>query len=149
MRNFLIVIFSTTLLFAAQNSYSTSSSWLMQISTTQGRFGAIEEQFRGFDTAMMEVRYRYDAIKKALEVKNYELANYHLGKIKVSIENGYTRRPSRKEASQNFFLNTTYEEFKKALELKNDTQIADKFDDLRNSCNACHADQKVGFITVE
>lgn len=138
-----------SVLFSSGNGYATSSNWLMQIDKNDEKFSVIQKQFRGFDTAMMEVGYRYDAIKKALEAKNYELAHYHLEKIKLSIENGYVRRPARKEASQNFFLSTTYEEFKKALELKNDVQIVNKFNDVKNSCNACHINQNVGFINVE
>ncbi|MDD2906483.1 MAG: hypothetical protein WBK95_11495 [Sulfurimonas sp.] len=149
MKSFIMFFMFVTLLFSSGNNYSTRSNWLMQVDTDDEKFRAIQNQLRGFDTAMVEVGYRYDAMKQALKVKNYELAIYHLEKIKVSIENGYIRRPARKEASQNFFLNASYKEFQYALTQKNTAQIADKFNDVRNSCNACHADQKVEFIVIE
>ena len=149
MKKIIISVAFATYIFASQNGYSTHSSWLMNINSTEGRFMAVEEQLRGFDTAMVEVGYRYEALKKALSSHNYELADYHLEKIKTAIELGYIRRSARKEASQNYFLNSVYKEFQEALKTKNDTMIINSFDNLKNSCNACHVNQKVGFIVIE
>lgn len=149
VKKLLILIFLSNAVLAMQNNYSTASQWLMDMDVVDDRFRAIEKQFRGFDTAMMEVGYRYEAIKKALFLHNYELASYHLQKVQVAIENGYIRRPARKEASQNYFLNTTFKELQKALETKDDTLVTHSFDNLKNSCNACHINQNVGFIVIE
>lgn len=149
MKFFIMFAVVISVLFSSGNGYSTSSNWLMQIDKNDEKFSVIQKQFRGFDTAMMEVGYRYDAIKKALETKNYQLAHYHLEKMKLSIENGYIRRPAREKASQNYFLNTTFKEFQEALSLRDANSIVAKFSDMKNSCNACHADQKVEFIIVE
>ncbi len=70
-------------------------------------------------------------------------------KIKTAIELGYIRRPARKDASQKYCLNSVYKEFQEALKTKNDTMIINSFDNLKNSCNACHVNQKVGFIVIE
>ncbi|MGE3612829.1 MAG: hypothetical protein AB7G20_05075 [Sulfurimonas sp.] len=149
MKKIITSVAFATYIFASQNGYSTHSSWLMNINSTKGRFMAVEEQLRGFDTAMVEVGYRYEALKKALSFRNYELADYHLEKIKTAIELGYIRRPARKDASQKYFLNSVYKEFQEALKTKNDTMIINSFDNLKNSCNACHVNQKVGFIVIE
>lgn len=148
MRFFTILFMAAIMLYATDNGYS-QSNWLMHMDNNEKKFDAIQKQFRGFDTAMIEVGYRYDAIKKTLETKNYQLAHYHLEKMKLSIENGYIRRPAREKASQNYFLNTTFKEFQEALSLRDANSIVAKFSDMKNSCNACHADQKVGFIIVE
>jgi hypothetical protein len=149
MKFFLMAMLSSTMLFATQNSYSTHYSWVMNINSTEGRFMAVEKQFRGFDTAMMEVGYRYENIKKAIGGKNYELALYHWQKIKTAIENGYIRRPNRKESSEAFFLHSVYSEFENLLQSKNSAKIEDGFVGIKNHCNACHVNQKVGFIVVE
>ncbi|DAB41083.1 MAG TPA: hypothetical protein CFH81_01945 [Sulfurovum sp. UBA12169] len=149
MKFFIVLTMSMIALFASDNGYSTKANWLMDINSTDSRFEAVQEQFRGFDTAMMEVEYRYKSIKKALEGKNYELALYHWQKIKTAIENGYIRRPIRKEASQNYFLNKTFKEFQDSLESKNSAKIEKRFSYVKDYCNACHMDQKVGFIVVE
>lgn len=149
MKKIIISVAFATYIFASQNGYSTHSSWLMNINSTEGRFMAVEEQLRGFDTAMVEVGYRYEALKKALLSHNYEFANYHLVKIKTAMELGYIRRPARKEASQNYFLNSIHKEFQEVLKTKDDTLIINSFNNLKNSCNACHNHENVGFIVVE
>ncbi len=65
MKKIITSVAFATYIFASQNSYSTHSSWLMNINSTDGRFIAIEEQLRGFDTAMVEVGHRYEALKKS------------------------------------------------------------------------------------
>lgn len=149
MKFFNMLIMTASILFASDNGYSTKANWLMDINSTNGRFEAVQEQFRGFDTAMMEVGYRYESVKKALDEKNYDLAIYHWQKIKSAIQNGYIRRPIRKEASQNYFLNKTFKEFQDSLESKNSAKIEKRFSYVKDYCNACHMDQKVGFIVVE
>ena len=73
VKKLLILIFLSNAVLAMQNNYSTSSQWLMDMDVVDDRFRAIQKQFRGFDTAMMEVGYRYEAIKKALFLHNYDL----------------------------------------------------------------------------
>ncbi|MGE0738330.1 hypothetical protein [Sulfurimonas sp.] len=58
MKKIITSVAFATYIFASQNGYSTHSSWLMNINSTKGRFMAVEEQLRGFDTAMVEVGYR-------------------------------------------------------------------------------------------
>lgn len=149
MKKYFILVVLYATLFASDNLYSTHSDWLMQIDSTQERFQAVQKQFRGFDTAMIEVDYRYENVKKAIGGKNYELALYHWQKIRTAIENGYIRRPERKKSSEIFFLHSVYSEFENLLQSKNSKKIDDGFAGIKNYCNACHVDQKVGFIVVE
>ncbi len=65
------------------------------------------------------------------------------------MELGYIRRPARKEASQNYFLNSVYKEFQEALKTKDNDMIMNRLNDIKNSCNACHVNQKAGFIIIE
>lgn len=130
-------------------SYSTKSDWLMGIEDTNQKFEAIQKQLRGFDVAMVEVGYRYEETQKAVAADNYPLALYHWEKIKVAIENGYTRRPARKEASETIFLNTVWVDVKKAFESQKKEEATQGLKHATISCNACHESQKVGFIKVK
>ncbi|MCX6052444.1 MAG: hypothetical protein NTZ60_08000 [Campylobacterales bacterium] len=130
-------------------SYSTSANWLVELNTTSVQMEAIQKQFRGFDTAMMEVGYRYAATKKAMSEGNFSLASYHWDKIKTAIDNGTIRRPARKSSSEIFFLDGIYNEFRDALQSKNSVKINQIFTQVAPLCNACHNDQKVGFIVID
>ncbi|DAB30820.1 MAG TPA: hypothetical protein CFH84_01970 [Sulfurimonas sp. UBA12504] len=130
-------------------SYSTSSEWLMNIKEDKAKFQEIQKQFRGFDTVMMEVGYRYEATKKAIDKSEYDLAMYHWNKIKTAIDNGTVRRPARKESADDFFLKSVYSEFSDVLNSRDKTKINTAFDTIKNVCNGCHVNQKVGFIVIE
>lgn len=129
--------------------YSATSNWLIDLNATSAQMEAIQKQFRGFDTAMLEVGHRYEATKKAIHQGNYPLAAYHWEKIKTAIDYGVMRRPTRKMASEVFFLNGIYPEVRNALVSGDSKQIHRTFESVRHTCNGCHADQKVGFIVVE
>lgn len=145
-------VFSVTLTVCASLSameYSTTSNWLVDLNATPTQMEAIQKQFRGFDTAMIEVGYRYEAIKKAVRMGNYLLASYHWDKIKIAIDNGAIRRPARKLSAEIFFLEKIYPQFRNALHTNNNTKINEVFEQIKLSCNTCHSDQKVGFIVIK
>lgn len=142
-----LIFFLWLPLFGA--SYSTSANWLVDLNTTPAQMEAIQKQFRGFDTAMMEVGYRFEATKKAIQEGNYPLASYHWDKIKTAIDNGTIRRPARKSSAETLFLEGIYPQFRDALRTHDSAEINRLFEQVRPSCNACHLDQKVGFIIVK
>jgi len=146
-RIFLILLLSFSQLLA-QNNYSTTSNWLLETKTDAQKFKAIQKQFRGFDLAMVEVGYRFNSFYFAIKDKNYDLANYQWDKIKKTITNGTHRRPKRKTNSEVMFLNTQYKTMKRALNKKNDKLIWQEYSQVKQSCNACHAAEKVPFIKV-
>jgi hypothetical protein len=129
--------------------YSTASRWLADLNSTPEQMEAIQRQFRGFDTAMMEVGYRYEAIQKAIDRGNYPLATYHWEKIRTAMETGIIRRPSRKESAEAFFLHSIHPAFAEILRSHDTQKIRATLPAVQSACNACHADQKVGFITIE
>ncbi|HMO18506.1 MAG TPA: hypothetical protein PKA63_09505 [Oligoflexia bacterium] len=73
-------------LFACTNhTEDPNLTWLKVPSDKQ--FGLIEKHFRGFDTTMIEVGYRYNELYWAGSDKNWEFANSiifwnHVAKIK-------------------------------------------------------------------
>ncbi|MDD3771013.1 MAG: hypothetical protein PHV10_10440 [Sulfuricurvum sp.] len=129
--------------------YSTSSHWLVDLNSTPEQMRAIQQQFRGFDTAMMEVGYRYEATRKAISEQNFPLASYHWEKIKTAMELGTIRRPARKESAEAFFLRSLHPAFAEVLRSHNAPQIRAMLPTVQSACNACHSDQNVGFIHIE
>jgi len=144
---FLILLLSFSQLLA-QNNYSTTSNWLLETKTDTQKFKAIQKQFRGFDLAMVEVGYRFNSFYFAIKDKNYDLANYQWDKIKKAITNGTHRRPKRKTNSETMFLNTRYKIMKTALITKDEKLIWQEYSQVKQSCNACHAAERVPFIKV-
>ncbi len=147
MKN-LFLLFLLSSLLSGGNSYSTKSNWLVDINTTDGKFKAIQKQFRGFDLAMVEVGYRFNTFYFAIKDKNYDLALYNWDKIKKAIENGIIRRPKRAVDAKAMFLDTQYGIMRKALQ-EHDAKAAQKaYKETKNLCNACHQAQRVPFIEV-
>jgi hypothetical protein len=147
MKKILVLSIFTTTIFAG--SYSTSSNWLLEAETEQKKFELIQNQFRGFDLAMMEVGYRFNNLYYALKEKNYKLADYHLEKIKKAIENGVQRRPKRKNNSDFMFLDTQWKIMKQALESEDKKSIWIEYENTKKSCNTCHVAENVPFIKVQ
>ncbi len=148
MKTILLILLLSFSQLLAQNNYSTKSNWLMETKTDTQKFQAIQKQFRGFDLAMVEVGYRFNSFYFAIKDKNYDLANYQWDKIKKAITNGTHRRPKRKTNSEVMFLNTQYKTMKTALNKKDEKLIWQEYDQVKQSCNACHAAERIPFIKV-
>ena len=146
MKTLILILFFCNLF--AENSYSTTSNWLIETESDEQKFKKIQKQFRGFDLAMVEVGYRFNSFYFALQDKNYDLAQYQLDKIKKAIENGTERRPKRKQNSETMFLNGQYDAMSKALSTKSSLQIQKEYINTKKLCNACHVAEKVPFIHV-
>jgi hypothetical protein len=112
------------------------------------KFETIAKQLRGFDMAMVETGYRYQELYWAGKDENWEYAAYQAEKIKVAIENGLERRPKRAASAQNF-LNVALPEIGKAIATRDTIQFKQAFTALTANCMACHALEKVSFVTVK
>ena len=148
MKIILTIIFLFICNLFAENNYSTKSNWLLETKTNEQKFKKIQQQFRGFDLAMVEVGYRFNSFYFAIEDKNYDLAHYQLDKIKKAIENGIQRRPKREANSKTMFLDTQYKAMSKALDTKNIEYIQKEYKNTKQLCNSCHIAEKVPFIHV-
>ena len=112
------------------------------------KFETVAKQLRGFDMAMIETGYRYQELYWAGKDENWEYATYQVEKIKVAIENGLERRPKRAASAQDF-LNIALPEIGKAIANKDTIQFKQAFTALTANCLACHALEKVSFVTVK
>ena len=131
-------------LFGCENR-NEKLSWLS--SDKDSAFVQIERHFRGFDLAMKEVGYRYNELYIAGIDENWGYAQYHLEKIKTAIDNGLERRPNR-VASAKGFLEYSIPSLMKIVQEKNKESFLTEFETFRQSCNACHINEKVEFVKV-
>ncbi|MFZ2628291.1 MAG: hypothetical protein WAX67_05355 [Rugosibacter sp.] len=131
----------------AGSSASKSPDWLTGAGSDAERFELLQKYLRGFDQPMWEVGERFRSIHEALSRNNYELATYHWDKIRITIRNGYLKRPARKANAEAILLNSTWAEVKAAF----DTQHADAawagFEKAKNACMACHAAESVPYMS--
>jgi hypothetical protein len=107
----------------------------------------IEEQFRGFDMAMVETGYRYKELYRAGEDENWEYAGYQAEHIQVAIENGLQRRPARAPSAENF-LNDVLPGMQTAINLEDKAEFDRNFQLLTTACNSCHTLEEVPFFKV-
>lgn len=129
-----------------ENKASGTDGWLK--GDENQKLETIAKQLRGFDMAMVETGYRYQELYWAGKDENWEYASYQAEKIKVAIENGLERRPKRAESAQNF-LNVALPEIDRAIASKDTAQFTQAFAALTANCLACHALEKVAYVTVK
>ncbi|MEC3907074.1 hypothetical protein VOI54_08580 [Tamlana sp. 2201CG12-4] len=142
-----IYILCLFLLVSCKDKYNKNAqgNWIQ--GTNQEKLETIENQFRGFDLAMIETGYRYQELYWAGQDENWEYANYQVEKIRKAIENGLDRRPKRAKSAEHF-LNVALPEMEEALK-EQDTVVFNKnFQMLSSSCISCHAMEKVPYFTV-
>lgn len=108
----------------------------------------IENQFRGFDMAMVETDYRYRELYWAGADENWDYAVYQAEKLQSAVEGGLQRRPARAPSAENF-LNTTLPDMQAAAASRDSERFAQRFQALTNQCNMCHALEDVAFFTVK
>ena len=110
---YLTFLFILSFLLACnQKQEAAQGQWIK--GNEQEKLETIENQFRGFDMAMVETGYRYQELYWAGQDENWEYADYQLEKIQKAIENGLERRPKRTSSAQHF-LTVTLPQMKEAL----------------------------------
>lgn len=129
-----------------QKQETAQGKWIN--GTDQEKVEIIENQFRGFDMAMLETGYRYQELYWAGQDENWEYADYQLEKIQKAVENGLERRPKRAQSAQHF-LTVTLLQMKEALKKRDPVIFNENFQILTNSCVSCHTMEKVPFFAVK
>lgn len=140
-----LIPFLTILFLIGCESKNEKLNWLS--SDKDSAFVQIERHFRGFDMAMKEVGYRYNELYFAGVDENWGYAQYHLEKIKTAIENGLERRPKRAAAAKGF-LEYSIPSLTKTIQENNKEKFIKDFETFRQSCIACHINEKVEFVKV-
>lgn len=109
--------------------------------------GPIEAQFRGFDTAMWEVGYRFAEFTHGGEDRNWPYATYQLEKIGHVVRLGIERRPKRADSAR-IFLEDTLPAVEGLLAEQTPDSFEKAFQRLQSGCMQCHVTENVPFFTV-
>ena len=120
-------------------------AWLAEGSTEQ-RFLKVARHFRGLDQAMIEIGYRYEELYWAGRDANWPYAVYQLQKIRLTLANAVERRPRR--APSALMLDPPLADLERAAAGKDESAFAARFRALTETCNGCHAAEKVEFMRV-
>lgn len=98
---------------------------------------------------MREVGERYRVLHEALQRGNFDLAIYHWDKIKITIQDGYTKRPARKANADMILLDTAWKEVRTSLESRDAKKAWGGFAQARSACMACHAAESVPYFNKQ
>lgn len=149
-RVFKILFLTSFFLFCSCDRIRTQElkigdDWLASGSADE-RFAQVSKHLRGFDMAMVETGYRYIELYWAGEDGNWEYADYQLEKLRTAISNGLERRPKRASSAQMIF--PELDKVVASIGEKDLIKYRQSFTTLTQSCNACHAAEKVSFFNV-
>lgn len=101
----------------------------------------------GLGEIMAATQMRHSKLWFAGEAGNWQLAKYELFELKEGFDDANAFHPDRSKPLQEF-MTAPVEELKAAISKKNDIEFKRAFDNLTNSCNACHAATNFGFNRV-
>jgi hypothetical protein len=120
--------------------------WLLSAPNETERFRRVQQQFGGFERSMWEVGERFRRIHEALQRRNFELAEYHWGKIGSTISSGIVRRPKRAANAKTMFLGENFKSIAADIENHDYPVAAAAFDRAKGVCMACHQAENVGWV---
>ena len=130
----------------AETQGNKPSDWLTNAESDAKRFELLQKYLRGFDQPMWEVGERFRSIHEALSRNNFVLASYHWEKIRITIQNGYMKRPARRANADAIMLDTTWEEVNQAFSTKRSDTAWMGFEKAKTACMGCHIAESVAHM---
>ena len=124
-----------------------AGGWFKRLSP-DARVAATERQFRGFETAMAEVSYRYSEMYFGALDGNWDYAAHMAHTLGGAINIGLERRPQHRKGAEALFLKGPYPEVLEAIKAKDLALFKQRVETLRAACTACHAAEKHPFIKI-
>ena len=121
--------------------------WFKRLSP-DARVAATERQFRGFETAMAEVAYRYTEMYFGALDGNWDYAAHMAQTLGVAVDIGLERRPQHRKSAETLFLKGPYPQVLDAIKAKDLERFKQRFEALRAACTACHAAEAHPFIKI-
>jgi hypothetical protein len=121
--------------------------WFKRLSP-DARVAATERQFRGFETAMAEVAYRYTEMYFGALDGNWDYAAHMAQTLGGAINIGLERRPQHRKNAEALFLKGPYPQVLEAIKAKDLERFKQRFETLRAACTACHAAEAHPFIKI-
>jgi hypothetical protein len=123
------------------------SGWLVKLSPN-ARAKAIERQFRGWETTMAEVSYRYTEMYWGGVDGNWDYAAHMAEELQKAMELGLERRPQYRKSAETFVLKTTLPQVGEAIKKRDQALFKQRIEGLRAACTGCHAAEKHAFIKI-
>ena len=121
--------------------------WLVSLAP-DARTEAIQRQFRGFETTMAEVAYRYGEMYWGGVDGNWGYAEHMYGELGKALELGLERRPEYRMSAEAFVLKTALPQVGEAIKKKDTVLFKQRIESLRAACTSCHAAEKHPFIKI-
>ena len=121
--------------------------WYKRLSP-DARAAAIERQFRGFETTMAEVSYRYTEMYFGGIDGNWEYAGHMAHEMGNAISAGLERRPQYRKNADALFLKGPYPQVMDAIKAKDLALFKQRIEAMRAACTACHAAEQHAFIKI-
>ena len=112
------------------------------------RPAAIERQFRGFETTMAEVAYRYTEMYFGGVDGNWDYAAHMAEHLGDALTAGLERRPQYRKSAEALFLKGPYPQVMDAIKAKDAALFKQRIETLRAACTACHAAEAHPFIKI-
>jgi hypothetical protein len=111
------------------------------------RFAQLEKHLRGLDVAMAEIGYRYTELSFAVQDRNWDYADYQLGKIQLALELAVERRPKRAK-SAGVFLKDDLPVVQSGIKSRDRVSATEAMARLRSACMKCHVSEEVPHFTL-
>ena len=121
--------------------------WYKRLSP-DARAAAIERQFRGFETAMAEVAYRYTEMYFGGLDGNWDYAGHMGATLASALTTGLERRPQFRKNADALFLKGPYPQVMEAIRAKDLAVFKQRIETMRAACTACHAAEAHPFIKI-
>lgn len=115
--------------------------------STDERFAQVEKHLRGLDVAMAEIGYRYSELFFAVTDRNWDYADYQLGKIQLALELAVERRPKRGKSAR-VFLEDDLPAVQATIKSRDQAVAAAAMERLRSACMKCHVSEDVPYFTL-
>jgi hypothetical protein len=121
--------------------------WYQKLSP-DARVAAIERQFRGFETTMAEVSYRYTEMYFGGIDGNWDYAAHMATTLGNALNAGLERRPQHRKSADALFLKTALPQVMEAIKAKDPALFKQRIETMRTACTACHAAEQHPFIKI-
>ncbi|MFU8843755.1 MAG: hypothetical protein ACNA7V_08110 [Bacteroidales bacterium] len=147
MKQLFIIVLTAGLIACNQQAETEEAQGAWITGSKTEMIMTIENQFGGFDPAMVEIGYRYQELYWAGQDENWEYAGHQVEHIQIALENGLQRRPERAKSAEHF-QNDVLPGMENAITGENVEEFTRNFNLLTTACNSCHTLEDVPFFNV-
>jgi hypothetical protein len=124
-----------------------SRQWLLDANDDAERFRRLELWGSAGDLEMQNIAHRLQALHASIQKESWDLAIYHLEKMKGRMTVVMLKRPTRTQNMEAVFLESgVYKTLHDALTSRKSELARSAFQGVRQACMNCHVAEKLGFL---